>query len=49
MKTIRVRFIFDREDYLNDVQEIPRAFSPYLVIDNEAEGFLSLKYSMKGI
>ncbi|HHU43637.1 MAG: coproporphyrinogen dehydrogenase HemZ [Bacillota bacterium] len=45
MKTIRVRFIFDREDYLNDVQEIPRAFSPYLVIDNEAEGFLSLKYS----
>ncbi|MFW5779976.1 MAG: coproporphyrinogen dehydrogenase HemZ [Bacillota bacterium] len=50
MKNIKARFLFDGEKYLNDVQDIPRAFSPYLVIDNEEEGFLSVDYSYeKGV
>lgn len=46
MKNLVVKFIIDTpEPYLNDVQDIPRAFSPYLTIDNEAEGFLYLHHS----
>lgn len=45
MKSLVIRFIIDTpEHYLNDVQDIPRAFSPYLTIDNEAEGFLICKH-----
>lgn len=42
---IRVKLVYEREDYLNDVQDIPRAFSPYLVVDEEAEHFLQWDYS----
>ncbi|MGN0767919.1 MAG: hypothetical protein ACI4M8_01050, partial [Christensenellales bacterium] len=42
---IRIKLVYEREDYLNDVQDIPRAFSPYLVVDEEAEHFLQWDYS----
>lgn len=42
---IRVRLVYRREDYLNDVQDIPRAFSPYLIVDDNAEHFLQWEYS----
>ncbi|MDD4316028.1 MAG: coproporphyrinogen dehydrogenase HemZ [Clostridia bacterium] len=44
MNNIRARFIFDAQAYLNDVQDIPRAFSPYFVIDDGAEAFLRADY-----
>lgn len=46
MNSIKVRFFIEKpEPYLNDVQDIPRAFSPYLIVDNEAQGFLSVHCS----
>ncbi len=45
MKTLRARFLFDAQPYLNDVQDIPRAFSPYFIVDSQAEDFLRADYS----
>lgn len=36
---MKVRLIAPEVDYLNDVQEVPRAFAPYLEVDPEAESF----------
>ncbi len=44
MKTIRARFLFDAQNFLNDVQDIPRAFSPYFTLDETAEDFLRTDY-----
>lgn len=45
MKNIKARFIIeDYQHYLNDVQDIVRAFSPYLILDNSACDFLRLKH-----
>ena len=32
--------------YMNDVQEVVRAFSPYMIIDAEAEGYISVAANM---
>lgn len=45
MKTVRARFLFDAQPYLNDVQDIPRAFSPYFTLDETAEDFLRAEYA----
>lgn len=45
MERVTLRLIFDRVDYLNDVAEIPRAFSPYLHIDEESENYLEWHFS----
>ncbi|HOO23297.1 MAG TPA: coproporphyrinogen dehydrogenase HemZ [Clostridia bacterium] len=37
----RVRLEFPAENYLNDVQDVPRAFAPYLEIDETSPDFLS--------
>ncbi|MFA6866302.1 MAG: coproporphyrinogen dehydrogenase HemZ [Clostridia bacterium] len=39
MNNYSVRLEDDQIDYLNDVQEIPRAFSPYLTIDKESDNY----------
>ena len=39
-----VRLIFDKNTFLNDVQEIPRAFVPNIEISDDGENFLSWKY-----
>ncbi|MBR1747180.1 MAG: coproporphyrinogen dehydrogenase HemZ [Clostridia bacterium] len=39
----RVRLVFQQNDYLNDAQDIPRAFSPILMIDEESSHFLEWK------
>lgn len=50
MKTISTRFIIKNDGYLNDLQDIPRSFSPYLIIDKEAEDFLEVSTNFsKGI
>ncbi|MBO4539020.1 MAG: coproporphyrinogen dehydrogenase HemZ [Clostridia bacterium] len=43
-----VRVIFEKNTYLNDVQEIPRAFFPYLEIAEDGENYLSWSYSVLG-
>ena len=43
-----VRVIFEKNTYLNDVQEIPRAFFPYLEISEDGENYLSWSYSVSG-
>ena len=45
MKTIEVRLEYKQENFLNDVQDIPRAFSPYLIVREDAEHFLGWDYS----
>lgn len=42
-----VRLVYKREDYLNDVQEIPRAFAPYLIINENSEHYLKWEYEYK--
>ena len=42
---IRLRLDYQHIDFLNDVQDIPRAFSPYLIIDENSENYLSWIYS----
>ena len=44
-ESIVVRLKYRQENYLNDVQDIPRAFSPYLLIDDNAEHFLGWDFS----
>ena len=41
---INLRLIYDHENYLNDVQDIPRAFSPYINICEDAEHYLKWNY-----
>lgn len=36
---------FQKEDYLNDVQDIPRAFAPYLEIDETSPHYLGWNFS----
>ncbi len=43
-----VRILFEKNTYLNDVQEIPRAFFPYLEWDDNGENYLSWDYSTSG-
>ena len=43
-----VRVVFEKNTYLNDVQEIPRAFFPYLEWDDNGENYLSWNYSVSG-
>lgn len=43
-----VRIIFEKNTYLNDVQEIPRAFFPYLEWDDNGENYLFWNYSISG-
>lgn len=46
MIVLSTRFtIQDCQFNLNDVEDIPRAFSPYLVIDKTANNFLTLEHS----
>lgn len=45
MKSIEVRLDYQREDFLNDVQDVPRAFSPYLQVKDDAEHYLHWDYS----
>lgn len=40
MKRIELRLECEHENYLNDVQDIPRAFSPYLIVNDHSEHFL---------
>jgi oxygen-independent coproporphyrinogen-3 oxidase len=42
---IKVKLIFKQTDYLNDVQDIPRAFAPYMVVDENAESFFKWEYN----
>lgn len=37
---MRVRLIPAEHDYLNDVQDVPRAFVPFMEIDGDADNFL---------
>ena len=46
---INLRLIYEHQDYLNDVQDIPRAFSPYINIDDNADNFLKWEYGYDGI
>ena len=46
---INLRLIYEYKDYLNDVQDIPRAFSPYINIDDNADNFLKWEYDYNGI
>lgn len=41
---MKVRLDCPHNDYLNDVQDIPRAFAPVLEVDDDADNFLSWKY-----
>lgn len=43
---IEIKLVYDKENFLNDVQDIPRAFSPYLVINDDSEHYLKWKYSV---
>lgn len=43
-----VRLIFEKNTYLNDVQEIPRAFVPYLDLNDEGENYLSWTHDING-
>lgn len=40
----KVKLIFKKENYLNDVQDIPRAFSPYLEIDENSSNYIQWDY-----
>ena len=46
---INLRLIYEHQDYLNDVQDIPRAFSPYININDDADNFLKWEYGYDGI
>ncbi len=37
---MKIKLIFDKINFLNDVQDIPRAFAPYIEIDENSENFL---------
>jgi oxygen-independent coproporphyrinogen-3 oxidase len=41
----RVRLDFQKEDYLNDVQDVPRAFAPYLVVDENSPNYFGWDFS----
>lgn len=41
----KVHLNFPNENYLNDVQDVPRAFSPYLEIDAESPNYLGYTYN----
>lgn len=43
-----VRILFEKNTYLNDVQEIPRAFVPYFDISDDGENYLSWTYKREG-
>lgn len=38
----KIRFVSNLPSYMNDVQEVVRAFAPYVVIDEEAASFLDV-------
>lgn len=44
---IEARLIYEKENFLNDVQDIPRAFSPYLIISDDAEHYIKWKYTVQ--
>ena len=41
---LEIRLLYKEEKYLNDVPDIPRAFFPYLIINDEAVDFLKWEY-----
>ncbi len=43
-----VRLLFEKNTYLNDVQEIPRAFEPYIKLSEDGEHFLSWTHKIDG-
>ncbi len=43
-----IRLIFEKNTYLNDVQEIPRAFVPYITLSDDGENFLSWSHDISG-
>lgn len=46
MKNLNLWFeLTNKEHYLNDVQDIPRAFSPYVIVDECAKDFLIVDHS----
>lgn len=45
---ITLRLEYQHVDCYNDVQDVPRAFSPYLVIDENSENYLKWEYSSNG-
>lgn len=42
---MKIRLVRPEADYLNDVQEVPRAFFPFIEADPEAEHFLEWNFS----
>ena len=42
---MKIRLDCPRNDYLNDVQDVPRAFAPILEVDDSADNYLSWRYS----
>lgn len=42
---ITLRLEYQHVDCYNDVQDVPRAFSPYLIIDENSENYLKWEYS----
>lgn len=45
---LRLRFLFDSVDYLNDVQDIVRGFSPYVETEEDATEYLKAEYRYDG-
>lgn len=45
---INLKLIYDHENYLNDVQDIPRAFSPYINICDDSEHYLKWNHVYSG-
>lgn len=41
---MKIRLIYPQTDYLNDVQDVPRAFSPYLEITANADDYLEWNF-----
>lgn len=44
----KVRLDFQEENYLNDVQDVPRAFAPYLEIDENSPHYLGWNFCYTG-
>ena len=42
---ITLRLEYQHVDCYNDVQDVPRAFSPYLIIDENSNNYLKWEYS----
>ena len=42
---LEIRLIYKEEKYLNDVPDIPRAFYPYLLVNNNANDYLKWEYT----